>query len=81
MSNDPHFDEILRRHRANTCHRCGRKFSTPQGLGLHFSHFRKSRASRAERICPDLRGAEERRAADMQRIRLKTKMGLLGRHP
>ncbi len=82
MDDDPHFDEILRRHRANTCHRCGRKFSTPQGLGLHFSHLRKAFGQmRAERICPDLRGAEERRAADMQRIRLKTKLGLLGKHP
>lgn len=65
-----------------TCHRCGKEFQTPQGLGVHLSHLRKATAKgRAERICPDRRSDEEAREAALLRIRLKTKLGLLGRHP
>lgn len=67
---------------ALVCHRCGRVFRTAIGLGVHLAHLRKAKAQRhAERLCPDRRSVEERRAADMQKLRLKTALGLLGRHP
>lgn len=65
-----------------TCRRCGREFETSIGLGVHLSHMRKAIArGRANRICPDRTSDEEAREHALRVVRLKARMGLLGRHP
>ncbi len=62
------------------CHRCGRVFENSRGLGQHMRQLRGAAAKgRENRICPDRRTDEEAREFAMLRIRVKSKLGLLGR--
>lgn len=65
-----------------TCHRCGKEFANFRGLGQHERHMREATAKgRQNRICPDRRDADEVREIQLRQVRLKARLGLLGRHP
>lgn len=67
--------------KGRTCHRCGREFPSAASLGQHDRHRREAKAKgRENRICPDRRTDEEAREAALLRIRVKSKLGLLGKH-
>lgn len=67
--------------RVPKCHRCGKEFRNRQGLGQHMRHMREAVAKgRENRICPDRRTDEEAREHALLRIRVKSKLGLLGRN-
>ncbi len=63
------------------CLRCHRTFASEQSLAQHMRHAREGGKARRDRLCPDKRTAEEAREIDLIKIRLKTTLGLLGRHP
>lgn len=64
------------------CPRCLVEFKNYRSLGQHQRAARRTHAmGHADRVCPDRRTVEETRAAQLQRVRLLGKLGLMGRHP
>lgn len=66
----------------SVCNFCKREFATYSGLGQHFRHVSRAIAKgRRNRLCPDRRDDTEARETALLQVRLKSKLGLLGRQP